>query len=343
MVIYCKLTKITALIPTTIDINTKEAAKLFITHWYCRGYGLPKVIISDRDKLFISKMWQDLMQQLDIKLVMSTARHQQTNGGSEHLVKMAKLSLSITCTQDPTDWPNSIAATEFALNSSKSSVTGYTPLALAFGLHPLELSKNIKEIQISKQIQDAKLNIAKSQDKMEKYANKLKSSPEEFKEGDLVLLERKGLNWASDKNDDKKLNSRRLGPFKIIAIDKPFLNYKLDLPKQLPVHPWFHRSILTKYQKPSDQFSDRKDTQDFKKNYPAIDYEIEKILDDRIFKKKLQFKIRWKNWSPAHDSWEPAENIKAKELIRDYQQSRGGVTSKTCPKLNRAASRATQA
>ena len=114
-----------------------------------------------------------------------------------------------------------------------------------------------------------------------------------------------------------------MGPFKIIAIDKPFLNYKLDLPKQLPVHPWFHRSILIKYQKPSDQFSDRKDTQDFKKNYPAIDYEIEKILDDRIFKKKLQFKIRWKNWSPAHDSLEPAENIKAKELIRDYQQSRG--------------------
>ena len=33
--------------------------------------------------------------------------------------------------------------------------------------------------------------------------------------------------------------------------------------------------------------------------------------------KKIQYKIRWKGWSPEHDSWEPAENIKAKELIRD--------------------------
>jgi transposase InsO family protein len=117
-----------------MDINTKEAAKLFFTHWYCRGYGLPKVIISDRDKLFVSHMWQDLMDLLEIKLVMSTARHQQTNGGSEHLVKMAKLCLKINCGRDSANWPNSIAATEFALNSSISSATGYTPLALAFGL-----------------------------------------------------------------------------------------------------------------------------------------------------------------------------------------------------------------
>jgi hypothetical protein len=205
MIIYCKLTKITALIPTTIDINTKEAAKLFFTHWYCRGYGLPKVIISDRDKLFVSSMWQDLMDLLEIKLVMSTARHQQTNGGSEHLVKMAKLCLSSTCAKDPSDWPNSLAATEFALNSSLSSATGYAPLALAFGLSPLEISENCKEIQITEQIKNAKINMAKAQDKMEKYANKLKSSPEEIKLGDLVLLDRDGLNWASDKNTDKKL------------------------------------------------------------------------------------------------------------------------------------------
>ena len=171
MIIYCKLTKIVALIPTTLDINSKEAAHLFFRHWYCRGFGLPKIIISDRDKLFISQMWQDLMQLLEIKLVMSTARHQQTNGGTEHIVKMAKLSLSITCARDPTDWPNSIPATEFALNSSTSSVTGYTPISLAFGLAPLEFSKNVKEIQIAQQIREAKINIAKAQDKMEKEAN----------------------------------------------------------------------------------------------------------------------------------------------------------------------------
>ena len=139
-------------------------------------------------------MWQDLMNLLEIKLAMSTARHQQTNGGSEHLVKMAKLCLKINCGRDSANWPNSIAATEFALNSSISSVTGYSPLALAFGLSPLEISKNVKEIQIQEQIKKAKINIAKAQDKMEKSANKFKSLPEEIKIGDLVLLDRNGLN-----------------------------------------------------------------------------------------------------------------------------------------------------
>ena len=89
------------------------------------------------------------------------------------------------------------------------------------------------------QIENAKINMAKAQDKMEKDANKSKRSPEEIKIGDLVLLDRDGLNWASDKNTDKKLISKRLGPFKVIEIDKQFLNFKLDLPKQLPAHPWF--------------------------------------------------------------------------------------------------------
>jgi hypothetical protein len=36
MIIICKLTKITALIPTTTKITAREAAVLFFRHWYCR-------------------------------------------------------------------------------------------------------------------------------------------------------------------------------------------------------------------------------------------------------------------------------------------------------------------
>ena len=105
----------------------------------------------------------------------------------------------------------------------------------------------------------------------------------------------------------------------------------MELPKQLPVYPWFFRSLIKKYAKPSETFPQRKNVPEFEKNYPDLEYEIEKILGDRIHKKKLQFKIRWKNWPPEHDSWEPAENINAPDLIKDYQQSRGGVASGPSP------------
>ena len=48
----------------------------------------------------------------------------------------------------------------------------------------------------------------------------LKGIDMHIKEGDLVLLDRKGLNWATEKNEDLKLKSKRLGPFKVLEIYK---------------------------------------------------------------------------------------------------------------------------
>ena len=124
MIIVCKLTKITALIPTTTKITAKEAAKLFFEHWYCRGYGLPNKIISDRDKIFVSSFWQEITEAMQINLSMATARHQQTNGATENIVKMVKNCLTSLCAEEPKEWPKQIRAVEFALNSSKSAATG---------------------------------------------------------------------------------------------------------------------------------------------------------------------------------------------------------------------------
>ena len=42
-------------------------------------YGLPQELVSDRDKLFISRFWKALMAQLDIKYKLSTAYYPQTD------------------------------------------------------------------------------------------------------------------------------------------------------------------------------------------------------------------------------------------------------------------------
>ena len=52
---------------------------------------------------------------------------------------------------------------------------------------------------------------------------------------------------------------------------------------------------------------------------------MEAILGERKLRKKKQYKIRWLGYGPEHDSWEPAENINAQELIDIYQQTKGGV------------------
>ncbi len=47
------------LIPTRTDITAEKLATIFFENWYCKN-GLPADIVSDRDKLFISKFWHAL-------------------------------------------------------------------------------------------------------------------------------------------------------------------------------------------------------------------------------------------------------------------------------------------
>ena len=51
-------------------------------------------------------------------------------------------------------------------------------------------------------------------------------------------------------------------------------------------------------------------------------FEVEKILDSRIRKvgsrRVTEYKIRWANFPPIHDSWEPSKNIIDKNLIKDF-------------------------
>jgi len=64
------------------DIMAEDLALVFFNNWYCEN-GLPKEIISDRDKLFVSKFWQALHKLTGVKLKLSSAYHPETDGSSE--------------------------------------------------------------------------------------------------------------------------------------------------------------------------------------------------------------------------------------------------------------------
>ena len=47
------------------------------------NWGMPKAIISDRDRKFLSSMWTTIFTKLGTSLLYSTAYHPQTDGASE--------------------------------------------------------------------------------------------------------------------------------------------------------------------------------------------------------------------------------------------------------------------
>jgi transposase InsO family protein len=74
------------IIPTKTTLTAEELAVVFFSEWYCEN-GLPLDIISDRDKLFISKFWKHLMTLTGVKHKLSTSYHPQSNGASERTNK----------------------------------------------------------------------------------------------------------------------------------------------------------------------------------------------------------------------------------------------------------------
>jgi hypothetical protein len=140
-----------------------------------------------------------------------------------------------------------------------------------------------------------------------------------YQEQDRVWLEATNLKTT---HLTAKLASKRYGPFTILKKVSDVV-FQLELPQQWKIHNVFHASLLTPYIKTELH------GQNFPEPPPEIiegdpEFEVEQIVGSRrIGKKKLlQYKIRWKGYSPAHDSWEPAVQVHAPELIKRFQKTR---------------------
>jgi hypothetical protein len=63
----------------------------------------------------------------------------------------------------------------------------------------------------------------------------------------------------------------------------------------------------------------------------APEWEVEKIIKARTFGrwKKKQYLVRWKGYSPAHDSWVNSEDMHAEDLILDFEKDPSTVIKAT--------------
>jgi hypothetical protein len=126
-----RMTKMVHFAPTTKTVGVEAIAQVFMHTWY-KHHGLPRIIISDRDRRFLSHFWQALFKALGTELRFSTAFHPQTDGQSERANRTLEEVLRHFVSPRQDDWDDHLDLAEFAINDSVSPSTGYTPFYLAY-------------------------------------------------------------------------------------------------------------------------------------------------------------------------------------------------------------------
>jgi len=165
----------------------------------------------------------------------------------------------------------------------------------------------------------------RTKDAQAKWYNKNRR-PVEFNVGDSVLLSSKNIKTV---RTSKKLDHRFLGPFTVNErIGKQA--YRLKLPtKYRRLHDVFHVSLLEPYQRRAGEGLEAVQPDLVDANE---ELEVKEVLDRRVRNGKEEFLIRWQNYGPADDSWEPTENLIRYEeeikRLRDRRRNAGQKSAK---------------
>lgn len=95
--------------------------------------GLPQEIQSDRSTNFTSNLFKQVVQELCVHHILSSAYRPQSQGCLERLHQTIKSMLKKFCLESQRDWDEKIDWLLFAIRESPQESTGYSPFELLFG------------------------------------------------------------------------------------------------------------------------------------------------------------------------------------------------------------------
>ena len=255
-VVVDRLSKYAHFFPLSHPFTTAGVAQIYFEHIY-KLHRLPRTIISDRDKVFLSRFWTELFTLQKVALHMSTAYHPQTDGQTGVVNRCVETFLRCMTGERPKDWVLWLPLAEWWYNSNWYSTIGTTPYEVVYGqppsLHVPYITGDSPVAAVDRSltareecIKMLQFHLTRAQYRMQKQADKHRVDTE-LQEGDLVYVRLQSYRQTSvAMRSCHELAAKYFGPFPIVArIGK--VAYRLQLPSTARVHPIFHISQLKKH------------------------------------------------------------------------------------------------
>ena len=308
------LTSMVHLVPTKQTYRATDIAELMFECVY-KLHSVPERIVSDWDSLFTSKFWKRLHGLIGTQLRMSSAFHPQTDSATERANRTITQMIRQCVRPDQKDWVTKLPAVEFAINSARSSTTGFSPFQLNYGWSPSPIiwDSHDEFPGVRKFAEKMKMVIMSAHDSIiaarvvnTVQANK-KHAIAEYKVGDLVYLSTRNISLP--KGRACKLAPKFLGPFAITKVLKEGATYQLDLSEEVlkrGINPSFHATLL----KPHVPSDDRRFPRRLPMQIPGFgdksrEWTVDAIVAHHGKGMNSEFQILWKagdkTWAPYRE------------------------------------------
>ena len=236
--------------------DTADVAAGRFLQYIIAYFGWPTTIISDHDKIFMSKFWTTLCKLSRIKMRMASVGHHRGNGSAENAIKRLRDKLRKHAIQFDENWPMYLPSIMIALNKYVSPTLGFSAFQLDTGRPFFSPTDRFLGHNIGHSLVDEHNIILKaaSDRHIATQVTNLSTPPAErqhpilspLHHGDKVLLST-AIVTPPQSQAFLKLKSLWIGPFTVASTDQFHHVTLTDLPRNWKLTMPVHRDFVRPY------------------------------------------------------------------------------------------------